>query len=160
MGLETLFALYTDVIKSKLQALTVFTHSLLLDNCFKSIAKDTESSHKPSELLPSGWNGDETAVELYYKHEKFGSVYKLLILSEGDSCILHFLEQGNSEQSVNYELPVNDYISSLDKMTAEHVFKDPDNLKKVWLQMGTYLVSCLHLLGTGKQLVRCILEVI
>jgi len=128
-GLETLFAVSKNDLKTPEDVLVLFVHWTLHKEGFRctGVGEENVSGGEGSELLPGGWNSTPQVYTLNYKDDK-DSKMVLKAVKIGDSLSINLLKQP-SKKLAEITLEIQTYIS--DQLTDyAAVFLQKDDLRK------------------------------
>ena len=114
-GLESIFSLYKERIKTSNDALIVFIHWFLIQNGFKCIRSDG----KLTEVLPDDWLQDEVYL---IKYTKDGKGYELKVLVVDEHLMIN-LARLKDERVASLTIIVTDHVNNVQN-EFEGVYKN------------------------------------
>jgi len=107
-GLETVYTLVRQDLKTPGDVLVLFIHWKLAKEGFLCTGSGAQNSSPGSELLPSGWNGEPTLFKLNYTFKK--ADYILQVVLAGESAIVNILRCSDNKFS-DATITLKDHIS-------------------------------------------------
>uniref|UniRef100_A0A224Z4Q2 Proteasome inhibitor PI31 subunit n=1 Tax=Rhipicephalus zambeziensis TaxID=60191 RepID=A0A224Z4Q2_9ACAR len=140
-GLELLFKSCKDTLKSKSDALVLLIHYLLARSgkrCHGTGEKWTQGSHG-TELLPDGWNDNQSLYTLRYASIQGSDRYVLKVIPSGGFLLVNVLNV-RKERTASTNLTMNTYTSG----EFKELSRTYKNLDELMSKLNTEVVSALE----------------
>jgi len=147
-GLEWFHRIVSRDLRSKNDALISLLHSLLISKRFNcvGIGEQPNTSDRRSELLPDGWNDDQSVYTLRYVNEADGKIYLLKAVAVDNTVIVSLLNTSNNKvASVSF---VTDSVIAEPLLDFNSVYRD---VPAAVSRLTTELLAPVGVTGDGQQ---------
>jgi len=98
-GLELVHRIVSPDLRSKNDTLISLFHWLLTSKGFKCVGNGEQpnTSDKKSELLPAGWNNDQTVYTLRYVNESDGKIYLFKAIPVDNTVVVNIMRTSDNK---------------------------------------------------------------
>jgi hypothetical protein len=141
---ENLIKYFTNLninFKNNYDSLTLYLHLCLLVTDFECIGINEKDTEQKLEIIPNGWNNDESSYSFKYKSKN--QTINMKTIPIGKVLMISCYEEGKEEENIiTYEIKVNDYINKNEELS--NLSKYFINLEKLYSNIYENIIKRLN----------------